>query len=171
MAGCLELINATMIAGTQDLWGSVDRSALKGINITSYLRPDTGAALLPWVYTMIALIIHAPVIFVRVTRWEAAQTWCIVSTFFVIIIYVQAFISTKFAADQILVWTPLILIIDASSMLQIFFLVFETQSVRYRGRTILFDPADQEEGRRNLLRRLPRWLGYTETGSSFFPPP
>lgn len=173
MAGCPELINAT-IAGSLDTWGSVDRSALKVFTITSYLRPDTGAALLPWVYTMVAIIIHIPVIFVRATRWDIVQTWCIVSTFFVIIVYVQAYISTNFAAAQILVWTPLILIIDAGSMLQVFFLVLETRPVRIEGRIFLFDPADAQgnvAGRTNLLRRLRRWFGSREIGSSFYPPP
>jgi hypothetical protein len=173
MAGCPELINATII-GTQETWTSVDRSALKDFSITSYLRPDTGAALLPWVYTMIAIIIHIPVVFVRATRWDIVQTWCIVSTFFVIIVYVQAYISTNFAANQILVWTPLILIIDAGSMLQIFFLVLETRPVRIQGRIFLFDPADVEAevaGRTNQLRRLRRWFGHTETVGVFDPPP
>jgi hypothetical protein len=171
MAGCPELINAT-IAGTLDTWGSIDRSALKDFTMTSYLRPDTGATLLPWLYTLVAIIIHIPVVFVRATRWEIVQTWCIVSTFFVIIVYVQAYISTNFAADQILVWTPLILIIDAGSMLQIFFLVLETRPVRIEGRIFLVDPADAEgrvAGRTNLLRRLRRWFGPREICSFFYP--
>ncbi len=173
MAGCPELINAT-IAGSLDTWGSVDRSALKSFTITSYLRPDTGAALLPWVYTMIAIIVHLPVVVVRVTRWDIVQTWCIVSTLFVVIVYVQAYISTNFAASQILVWTPLILIIDAGSMLQIFFLALETRPMRIQGRVFLFDPTDAEgrvAGRTNRLRHLRRWFGRRKIGRCFYPPP
>jgi hypothetical protein len=66
MIGCLEPVNAT-IANTLDTWGAVDRSALEDFKINSCFRPDTGAALLPWVYALIAIITHLPVLFIRVT--------------------------------------------------------------------------------------------------------
>ncbi|KAI9797956.1 MAG: hypothetical protein M1833_005012 [Piccolia ochrophora] len=169
MSGCAELINAT-IAKSSDTWGTVDRSALADFTITSYLRPDTGAALLPWVYTIIIIIIHVPVVIVRVTRWDIVQTWCLVSTFFTIVVYVQAYISTNFAAEKILVWTPLILVIDAGSMLQIFFLVLEATPVLIEGRIFLFDPKEGKQSERtNLLGRLQRWRGGTETAQQDLP--
>ena len=93
----------------------------------SYLRPDTAGALLPWIYTIVILIIHIPVVIIRVVRWEAVQYWCLVSTLLTVVTYVQAYISTKFDAAKVLVWTPLILVIDAGSMLQVFFLVVESK--------------------------------------------
>lgn len=65
--------------------------------------------------------------FIRVVRWEAIQNWCVVSTFFTIVVYTQAYISTRFDAAKVLVWTPLILVIDAGSMLQVFFLIIEAK--------------------------------------------
>ena len=93
----------------------------------SYLRPDTAGALLPWIYTIVILIIHIPVVIIRVVRWEAVQYWCLVSTLLTVITYAQAYISTNFDAAKVLVWTPLILVIDAGSMLQVFFLVVESK--------------------------------------------
>ena len=93
----------------------------------SYLRPDTAGALLPWVYTSVILVIHLPVVVVRVVRWQAVQYWCLVSTLLTVVTYAQAYISTRFDAAKVLVWTPLILVIDAGSMLQVFFLVVESK--------------------------------------------
>ena len=68
---------------------------------------------MPYVYTAIILIVHIPVVIIRVVRWETVQTWCLVTTFFTITLTVQSYISTKFAADKVLTWTPLMLVIDA----------------------------------------------------------
>jgi hypothetical protein len=167
MTSCSELLNTTTIVGTRETWGSVDRSALKDFTVTSYLRPDTGAALLPWVYTIVAIVIHVPVVIVRATRWDIVQNWCLVSTFLIIMVYVLAYISTNFAADQILVWTPLVLIIDAGSMLQIFFLVLETESLRINGSIFLFE----RPGGVGLLGRLRRKISWADRGSSSDPAP
>ncbi|KAH0537513.1 hypothetical protein FGG08_005688 [Glutinoglossum americanum] len=88
----------------------------------SYLRSDE-QALLPWIYTVIVLIVHIPTVVIRVVKWETVQLWCLACTFLTVVVYAQAYISTNFAPAQILVWTPLILLIDAGSMAQIFFLI------------------------------------------------
>jgi hypothetical protein len=101
------------------------------------------------------------------------QTWSIAATLFIIIGYIQAYIfSTNFTADKILVWTPLILVINASSMLQVFFLVLEKMPVPVRDRVFLFDPTkDEGNGRVNLRRRLHRWGWRRGIDSSFHQPP
>lgn len=76
---------------------------------------------------MVLLIAHLPVVVIRVARWEAIQYWCLVSTFFTVVIYTQAYVSTGFDAAKVLVWTPLILVIDAGSMLQVIFLIIEAK--------------------------------------------
>lgn len=75
------------------------------------------------------LIVHVPVVIIRVVRWETVQTWCLVSTLFTVIVTAQAYSSTKFQADKILTWTPLMLVIDAGSMAQVLFLVNEGYNV------------------------------------------
>ena len=39
---------------------------------------------MPWVYTVIILLLHIPVVIIRVVRWEAVQTWCLIATFFTV---------------------------------------------------------------------------------------
>lgn len=54
-----------------------------------------------------------------------------------VVLYTQACASTGFAADQVLTWTPLLLVIDAGSMLQLFVLVLEAGSLITRSKTEL----------------------------------
>ena len=131
---CSQVLNAT-IGNTDITWAQAQSNALKNITmVPTYLRPDTAGALLPWMYTVIVLIVHVPVVFIRVVRWQSVQYWCLVSTFFNIVLYIQAYVSTRFDEAKVLVWTPLILVIDAGSMLQVFFLIIEAKkdSAEYR---------------------------------------
>lgn len=104
-------------------WGDFPRPYFKFPGtVPAYIRPDE-EALLPWPVTLLVIIIHLPIVVLRVYKFEIVQTWCFIFTGFTIIIYVQAYVSTKFQAIDILVWTPLLLVIDAGSMSQIFFLL------------------------------------------------
>ena len=126
---CLQSPNL-IIGSTNITWAQAGSNALSNLttpHTVSYLRPDTGGALLPWIYTIVILVIHLPVVVIRVVRWQAVQYWCLVSTLLTVITYTQAYISTRFDAAKVLVWTPLILVIDAGSMLQVFFLVVESK--------------------------------------------
>ena len=89
---CAQSPNAT-IGNTNITWAQAESYALNNLTTAlrpSYLRPDTAGALLPWIYTIVILIVHIPVVFIRVARWEAIQYWCLVSTFFTVVIYTQA---------------------------------------------------------------------------------
>ena len=129
MALCPHLANVT-VAGTSLPWANFIDNLLANTTETSYLRPNTGGALLPWIYTLVVIILHLPVVVVRVVRWEWCQSWCIATAFFTVLLYVQSYVSTAFAPDQILVWTPLLLVIDAGAMSQIFFLIIEARKLR-----------------------------------------
>ena len=98
----------------------------------SYLRADIGGALLPWVYTFVVLLLHIPVVIIRVVRWQTVQVWCLVATLFTITITVQAHVSTVFRAKEILTWPPLLLVIDAGSMAQVLCLIVEDFSLLTR---------------------------------------
>ena len=97
---------------------------------TPVLMGKSQGALLPWVYTLLTIIGHIPVVVIRVVRWDLAQTLCIVSALFSVALFVQSYVSTAFDPSQILVWSPLILVIDAGAMAQIFFLVIEAKKAR-----------------------------------------
>ena len=126
MGFCQQSPNAT-IGRTHITWAQAESNSLFDVTSVSYLRPDTGGALIPWIYTIIVIAVHIPVVFIRVVRWEAVQYWCLLSSFFTVVTYTQAYVSTQFDAAKVLVWTPLILVVDAGSMLQIVFLIIEAK--------------------------------------------
>ena len=90
--------------------------------VNTYLRSDM-QALMPWIITLVIIIEHVPTIFLRMQRWEDVQAWCLACTFLTVVTYILAYVSTSFSPESILVWTPLLLVIDAGSMAQVFFLV------------------------------------------------
>ena len=120
------------IPNTSLLYGDVLNGTHQAIEGAWYLRPDTGGAVLPWVYTIILIVIHAPTVIIRVVRWEMVQTWCLVATFLTVVLFIQTYASTQFAPDQVLTWTSIVLVIDAGSMLQLFVLVLEKESLGIR---------------------------------------
>jgi len=112
-------------------------TTIRGIGGEFYLRPDIGGALLPYVYTIIVIIVHLPVVVIQVVRWQKAQTWCLVATVLTLVITIQGFILTQFAPEKLLTWTPLLLIIDAGSKAQVLFLIIEDRNLLSRLRKAL----------------------------------
>ena len=106
-------------------WAQALAEPLRTFASPSYLWPHIGGALQPWVITVIVLVLHLLVVIIRVVRWENAQTLCLVSSLFTIIVVAQACPSTQFQSFKVLTWTPLLLVIDAGSMAHILFLVIE----------------------------------------------
>lgn len=135
-------------------WGEVLNQTIVELNGPSYLRPDIGGALMPWVYTAVIIVVHIPVVVIRVVRWEAVQTWCMADTLLTIIVTVQAYVSTKFQAEKILTWTPLLLVIDAGSMAQVLFLLVEDKRLLSRFAKALF--ASRKAKDHALLTRMQR---------------
>ena len=70
MDGCAALLNST-VPGTNLTWTDVSATVITSIaGKASYLRPNTGGALLPWVYTLLIVVVHFPMVIIRVVRWE-----------------------------------------------------------------------------------------------------
>ena len=138
---CAVDANAT-IGNTDFTWAQALAKTADSFPYVSYIRPSSGGALLPWIYTVVVIIVHVPTVIIRVVRWELVQSWCLIFTFFTVVVYIQAYVSTQFDPAKILVWTPVILIIDAGSMLQVFFLVIEAKMIRVGSRNIVMDLPD-----------------------------
>jgi hypothetical protein len=139
----------------------------------SYLRPDSGNALIPWVLSSLLLILHLPLVLVRVLRWEKAQIWSLAMATFSIILTCLAYASTELQPDEILTWAPLPLVLDVGSVLQIFILLIEEDMVVSEGRSVLGRTVGWMR-RRQAVPRLPpseEELGYplrrTDSNSSF----
>lgn len=145
---------ANEIFASNVTWGEVLNQTILDFNHPSYLRPDIGGALMPWVYTAVVIVVHIPIVVIRVVRWEAVQTWCMAATLLTIIVTVQAYVSTQFQAEKILTWTPLLLIIDAGSSAQVLFLLVEDRRLLSRFATALF--ASKKAKEQVLLSQMPR---------------
>jgi hypothetical protein len=106
----------------------------------TYLRPDVGGSLLPWLYTIIEISIHLPVVLVRVARWDKVQVISLALAGFQICLTLLSYHSTRLSPDQVLVWMPLTLPLDAGSMLQLAVLIVEDVGYRnlYQGLAQMF---------------------------------
>ena len=94
----------------------------------TYLRPDPGGALLPWLYTLFLLLFHLPACIIRAVRWESAQYLALGLALFNIAITVQSYVSTKLNPAEILVWMPLTLMLDIGAMEQMVILILEMEN-------------------------------------------
>ncbi|TLD18828.1 Formate dehydrogenase [Venturia nashicola] len=105
-----------------------DSGAGRGAGFT-YFRPDAGkrsrGALQPYVFVIAQILLHFPTCLVRVARWDKIQVFSIVLAVVNIAITIQAYVSTRLVPGQVLVWTPVTLILDAGAMLQIYVLIIE----------------------------------------------
>lgn len=133
-------LNDTVTVSSNITWAQAIDQPIRHFDGPSYLRPDIGGALVPWVYSIVILLVHIPVVIIRVVKWEAVQTWCLGATVFTIAITAQAFASTSFRSDKILTWTPLLLVIDAGSMAQVLFLIVEDYELLTRIRHAISGP-------------------------------
>jgi hypothetical protein len=106
-----------------------------GLGFT-YFRPDEGAALLPYVLVIAQIFLHVPTCVVRVARWERIQAFSLLLAGVNIAITIQAYVSTQLRPEEVLVWTPVTLILDAGAMLQIYVLIIEDISFHKFFRTL-----------------------------------
>ncbi|KAM0796804.1 hypothetical protein BDR22DRAFT_824895 [Usnea florida] len=132
--------NDTVTTFSNITWAQAIDQPIRQFDGPSYLRPDIGGALVPWVYSIVILLVHIPVVIIRVVKWEAVQTWCLAATVFTVALTAQSFASTDFRSDKILTWTPLLLVIDADSMAQVLFLIVEDYQLFTRLRHAIAPP-------------------------------
>lgn len=97
---------------------------------SSYLRPDKGFTVIPWLYSLILLSLHLPLVFIRIVKWEAGQWLTIMMALFSIGLIIVEYSSTHLNAEIVFVWTPIILAIDVGAVLQVFILVLERDGER-----------------------------------------
>ena len=94
-------------------------------------------SIVPWLLIVVILIVHVPVVIVRIVRWESGQVWSLALAAFAIGLTSLAYRSTQFDPEQIYVWTSLPLVIDVGAMIQLFALLLEKpEDVRRVRKTI-----------------------------------
>jgi hypothetical protein len=126
MDHCLQ--NGTVLADSGYLFGPFSDAYSKNVpcGASTYLRPNVGGAMIPWLYTVFVIIIHAPVLWERTFNdWEKVVAISLWLAFFNILVTALAYGSTGFDPKQVLVWMPLTLMLDVGSMLQQVVLILE----------------------------------------------
>ena len=96
----------------------------------SYLRPDEANAIIPWVYSLILLLCHLPLVIIRVVRWETGQIWSLAMATFSVGLTCLAYGSSGLAPEQVLIWTPIALTVDVGAVMQVFILILEADGER-----------------------------------------
>ena len=117
----------------------------------SYIRPNSGVALIPWIYGLVLFSSHLPLVLIRVLKWEAGQVWSLVMAAFSVGLTISAFCSTRMQAEKVYVWLPITLVIDVGAMLQIFILIIEGK--RGGDGTLLRAISQHISGRRSKANR------------------
>jgi hypothetical protein len=119
---CLISPNKTITDSLQ--WWQISETFAQNRTCESnYIRPNVGGALMPWLFTALQIVVHIPVVILRVARWEDVQTLSIVLAAFNVAIISQAYAATNLTAEHVLVWSPMSLVLDAGAMLQLVILV------------------------------------------------
>jgi hypothetical protein len=91
---------------------------------STYMRPNIGGALYPWIYLLPIFIIHIPVLWERVYHWEKVQVIALALAVYTIATTAMSYLSSHhFDPKQILVWMPLTLTLDFGAMLQLVILI------------------------------------------------
>jgi hypothetical protein len=90
---------------------------------STYLRPEKSGAIIPRPYFVVLVIIHAPVLWQRITHWENVQMVALALAAFSVATTVVGYWSIALEADQILVWMPLQLLLDNGAMSQLYLLI------------------------------------------------
>ncbi|KAF8247332.1 hypothetical protein K440DRAFT_661523 [Wilcoxina mikolae CBS 423.85] len=86
---------------------------------------------MPWHLVAMLFLVHLPLVLVRVASWKKGQIVCLVVAFFDAITTTQAYVSTKLDPAKVMVWTPILLVIDVGAVLQVFILVVEKYGARF----------------------------------------
>ena len=96
----------------------------------SYIRPGSSNSLIPWIYSLVILFLHLPLVVIRVVRWETGQIWALAMATFSVILTIVAYWATGLDPEKILVWTPIALVLDVGAVMQIFILIAEEDGER-----------------------------------------
>ena len=122
----------------------------------TYLRPDDGIAVIPWLYATILLILHLPLALIRVSRWDMGQIWSLVMATFAISLVSLAYGSTQGDPAQVYAWQPTTLIVDVGAVVQVLILLIE-QPVE--DRTAVGKDHDDRRIYRAILKLFTRFRG------------
>ncbi|KAH7159256.1 hypothetical protein DER46DRAFT_536143 [Fusarium sp. MPI-SDFR-AT-0072] len=111
-----------------DFYGS-STEARSCVDLASYIRPDDAGSILPWPYTLAWFLIHFPITLIRVHRWERVQALSLILASITIWFQLQAYTSST-DPHSVLVWMPVLVVLDIGAMMQLGFLIIEENRFR-----------------------------------------
>ena len=125
---------------------------------TSYIRPDQGLAIMPWVYSAVLFAGHIASFITRVflDPNDRSQLLTIVLATYAISITILTYQSTRFTPEKIYIWTPLMLGGDAASLIHLIKQQFNNFSLTQKtravgsGRQQIPDPKKRNDGYRRI---------------------
>jgi hypothetical protein len=146
---------------------------------------------MPWLPTLLFLLLHLPACVIRAIRWESGQYLVcgparvhglVLTNFgqalglamFSIALAVQSFISTRLRANEVLVWMPLTIVLDVGAVSQMVVLIIEKYrdveagETRQKGLRVLWDALKEAIKKvkgamtKNLLPGRGRWGAMTD---------
>lgn len=91
----------------------------------SYIRPDSGDAFIPWIYSLVLLLVHIPSVVVRIIKFESSQLLSILLAIYSVSLTSLEYKSTMFDPSKIYVWTPIALTIDVGAIMHIVSVILE----------------------------------------------
>lgn len=101
--------------------------------VATYLRPVLGEAPPAWVIPIIYLVISSVNVAFRVKKFGGAQKFSMGLSFMTAFVVTLAYISTNFKSEMVMVWTPILLVGPAGSLLQVSVFMVEKHGLRLPG--------------------------------------
>jgi hypothetical protein len=130
---------------TSKLWPSsaITSDPIRCSEAASYIRPDIAGSIIPWDLVAALFIVHLPLVLVRVVAWKKGQIVVLIVAFVGAITTTQAYVSTKLHPTKVMVWTPILLVIDVGVVLQVFILVVEKYGPQFPLLRHILHPVNQ----------------------------
>ena len=87
----------------------------------SYIRPDEGFAVLPWVFGAGLFLAHiaSSVCRIFLKPYDRSQLLAIVLAAYAVAVTILAYQSTRFEAEKIMIWTPLMVAGDVAALIHL----------------------------------------------------
>jgi hypothetical protein len=88
---------------------------------TSYIRPDEGFAVMPWVFSAGLFLAHlvSSVCRIFLQPYDRSQLLAIVLAVYAVAVTILAYQSTRFDAEKIFIWTPLMVAGDVAALIHL----------------------------------------------------
>jgi len=125
--------NGTVLSAVKGTTQLSTHTGFPSCGVATYFRSGLGGAPLPWIFAIILFVTNICNVVVRVRHFAAAQTFSMVLSFTTAFVVTLAYISTHREPESIMVWTPVLLVGNGGSLLQVLVFIVEEHGPRLPG--------------------------------------